>query len=307
MTIPERRANNNSGYCECGCGKKTTVAKWNDLSKGYKVGEPRRFLNNHYHIWMRSQRPDWGSVKRGERKRKKQLNQIRSFIAACIYKNPLSKAQIHVLVAAQGYDLPRSQMLSINCERIFRRTDDDKWVTDRLPAQWSKARLKKAVDDAKNQISRHKDLPWFVELSTPLVKRKYCRHCSALLSNTRKIWCERRCRQRYNARLKPARKPRIPLFDPEQRLRQERYRGDADVYTVLAINAASSMSQTRFSECVGPAYVAILYAVNQGITDEAALILCARRGMKRHWNRESDYAVLSLDTMKEVHAFEPAA
>jgi len=34
--------------CECGCGKKTSIIKWSDASKGIVRGEYRRFLNRHY-------------------------------------------------------------------------------------------------------------------------------------------------------------------------------------------------------------------------------------------------------------------
>ena len=81
-------------------------------------------------------------------------------MGACLFKHPLYKAQIHALVAAQGYDLqPKglSLMLSSYCEQMFRNTHDNKWITDELPSHWTEARLKKAIDDADKQVSRHKD------------------------------------------------------------------------------------------------------------------------------------------------------
>lgn len=35
------------GYCQCGCGKKTNIAKWDDKSKGWHKGQPFRFLKGH--------------------------------------------------------------------------------------------------------------------------------------------------------------------------------------------------------------------------------------------------------------------
>jgi len=39
--------NMTKGYCECGCGKLTLIAKRNNHSKGIKKGEPARFIHGH--------------------------------------------------------------------------------------------------------------------------------------------------------------------------------------------------------------------------------------------------------------------
>ena len=36
------------GYCHCGCGQKTTIAKYNDDQNGCVKGEPKKFINHHY-------------------------------------------------------------------------------------------------------------------------------------------------------------------------------------------------------------------------------------------------------------------
>lgn len=36
------------GYCQCGCGVKTEIIKYGDKSKGWKVGEYKRFIFGHY-------------------------------------------------------------------------------------------------------------------------------------------------------------------------------------------------------------------------------------------------------------------
>lgn len=36
------------GYCECGCGQKTTVSPVNNRSKGLVKGQPRRFIKGHF-------------------------------------------------------------------------------------------------------------------------------------------------------------------------------------------------------------------------------------------------------------------
>lgn len=35
-------------YCECGCGKKTTISKQNHRKHGWVKGKPLRFLRGHY-------------------------------------------------------------------------------------------------------------------------------------------------------------------------------------------------------------------------------------------------------------------
>lgn len=36
------------GFCYCGCNQKTNLAKQNNASKGWKKGEPLRFINGHH-------------------------------------------------------------------------------------------------------------------------------------------------------------------------------------------------------------------------------------------------------------------
>ncbi len=38
------------GFCECGCGEKTTVSHVNDKSKGWVKGEPLRFRRGHANL-----------------------------------------------------------------------------------------------------------------------------------------------------------------------------------------------------------------------------------------------------------------
>lgn len=39
---------NPSGLCQCGCGQKTKISPYNFPSRGWVLGEPRRFLNGHH-------------------------------------------------------------------------------------------------------------------------------------------------------------------------------------------------------------------------------------------------------------------
>lgn len=48
--MPNHTPNDNKipyGYCHCGCGQKTKVAKYNDSHHGLVAGEPLKFLNGH--------------------------------------------------------------------------------------------------------------------------------------------------------------------------------------------------------------------------------------------------------------------
>jgi hypothetical protein len=35
------------GFCECGCGQQTEIAKWNDTLRGHVKGRPKRFIHGH--------------------------------------------------------------------------------------------------------------------------------------------------------------------------------------------------------------------------------------------------------------------
>lgn len=47
--------------CECGCGQPTTINKHDNRKEGTFAGQPRRFVQGHWHRWMRKNgRPNWG-------------------------------------------------------------------------------------------------------------------------------------------------------------------------------------------------------------------------------------------------------
>jgi hypothetical protein len=46
------------GYCHCGCGQKTRIAKVNDKCNGTIKGKPKRYLNHHYNKGYRIIRAD---------------------------------------------------------------------------------------------------------------------------------------------------------------------------------------------------------------------------------------------------------
>ena len=49
--------NTTNGYCECGCGEKTNLAKRNRKNKCHKKNEPMRFITGHNS--KGSQHPGW--------------------------------------------------------------------------------------------------------------------------------------------------------------------------------------------------------------------------------------------------------
>lgn len=36
------------GFCQCGCGQRTAVARWNDFTAGYVAGRPKRYRRGHF-------------------------------------------------------------------------------------------------------------------------------------------------------------------------------------------------------------------------------------------------------------------
>ena len=47
------------GYCECGCGRKTNIAKQNNKRYGWVKGEPKRFLRGHNSRGKQPHERDW--------------------------------------------------------------------------------------------------------------------------------------------------------------------------------------------------------------------------------------------------------
>lgn len=44
---PADKKDPNYGYCKCGCGQKTRIAKCNDTANGYLAGEPVNYIRGH--------------------------------------------------------------------------------------------------------------------------------------------------------------------------------------------------------------------------------------------------------------------
>ena len=55
--------NTNKGYCHCGCGRKTNIAKKSCTAKGYVKGEPMRFCHGHQKLPTTEER-FWTKVKK---------------------------------------------------------------------------------------------------------------------------------------------------------------------------------------------------------------------------------------------------
>lgn len=58
------------GFCECGCGARTTVLKNDDNVRGLKKGQSSRFVHGHYEDWVRrNKNPLFGSQYRRQKRR----------------------------------------------------------------------------------------------------------------------------------------------------------------------------------------------------------------------------------------------
>jgi len=49
------------GYCRCGCGNKTKISLYNNKTRGYKKGDPKRFINFHQN--RSTHNPMWNNGK----------------------------------------------------------------------------------------------------------------------------------------------------------------------------------------------------------------------------------------------------
>lgn len=47
-----------NGFCQCGCGQRTSIVKYNDPKHGYKKGDYRRYINGHH---IENMRPGYKS------------------------------------------------------------------------------------------------------------------------------------------------------------------------------------------------------------------------------------------------------
>lgn len=46
------------GYCQCGCGRRTSIVTQDDPKRGYKKGDYRRFINRHH---IKNMQPNYKS------------------------------------------------------------------------------------------------------------------------------------------------------------------------------------------------------------------------------------------------------
>lgn len=53
-TVTERSHKNaERGLCECGCGQRTPIAKRSDRRRGWRAGQPIRFVSGHNNVFKR--------------------------------------------------------------------------------------------------------------------------------------------------------------------------------------------------------------------------------------------------------------
>lgn len=57
------------GYCQCGCGQKTRLARQNDPARGVVKGEPLRFVCNHHQRGAHNNRYNYGLSYNASKKR----------------------------------------------------------------------------------------------------------------------------------------------------------------------------------------------------------------------------------------------
>lgn len=55
-----------TGLCGCGCGQRTTRARFDSPQTGYIAGEFHRFIHGHYHRWKRRFHQNWGQPGRSK-------------------------------------------------------------------------------------------------------------------------------------------------------------------------------------------------------------------------------------------------
>lgn len=81
ITLPPPDPN---GRCLCGCGERTTITAHADSVRGLKIGEWSRFVQGHYHNYLRKLKPDWGKQFR----RRKELGNTREALVRAVVANP---------------------------------------------------------------------------------------------------------------------------------------------------------------------------------------------------------------------------
>lgn len=99
----------NIGFCQCGCGERTTRTLHDDRARGLKAGDYSRFIKGHWHNAQRARNPNYGA----QYQRLVRRDAIR-VIAAREASNVKSLAELRERVGASDFRIEGlSRLLSI--------------------------------------------------------------------------------------------------------------------------------------------------------------------------------------------------
>ena len=101
------------GYCQCGCGQKTTISNYNDKRRNIKKGEPNKFLKNH-HV---SLRPNAMKGKIGKESSQWKGGEHKTYDGYMIIWNP-----IHPCADIRGYIKRARLVMEKHLETILPKT-----------------------------------------------------------------------------------------------------------------------------------------------------------------------------------------
>lgn len=97
------------GFCQCGCGKRTAIAKFNDPQRGYVLGQPYPFKRGHRNARGkdRKRNPSTTPVSTSERLRWAQIRATEAFM-----RHRQDPNDISLELAWQARCLERDQLLN---------------------------------------------------------------------------------------------------------------------------------------------------------------------------------------------------
>lgn len=259
---------NPTGMCLCGCGKETNIAKNHNYQTGMRKGGHYKYIAGHRAALQQGKRDRFGYT---QSERTRRNDAIWHHLYHLIPFRPMKKMEVYALT------LPRWP-------------EKTKWAISRIIG-------------ASDVINPH-----IILESIPIKHCKWCgkdiylrhgnyKHCSPECEKADKDKRKREHRRKMTIQ-------KSPILQPVSLLCRDFHSHEHDCLSHLAFDIVKTDTDAYNPSLVASAWIGIQEAWDAGERNRPDLEAAAQAAIKK-FRKEDRLTWLSIDAMKESHAYEP--